>query len=104
MSSLELAALHEKSGVVQYLSSLPQCSREDRINALELLGTASLFKTNSDIQKARQYFEKAMQERQKDPVKIKPKCLDVLVSDILNKEQCKTLYDLEKMKDDEFAL
>ena len=45
-----------------------------------------------------------MQERQKDPVKIKPKRLDVLVSDIPNKEQCKTLYDLEKMKDDEFAL
>ena len=49
ITPLMKAALNSKTDMVEYLSSLPECGREDRIDALELLGTSFLFKRNSDI-------------------------------------------------------
>ena len=62
-----IAAMNGEIDMVEYLSTLSECSREDRIDALELLGTSFLFEANSNISKAYRYFKKAMEERYKDP-------------------------------------
>ena len=106
LTPLTMAALNGKVGMVEYLSTLPECSREDRIDAMELLGTSFLFKSNADIFKSSHCFETAMQERYNDPNEKIPKRL-VPVPSILvftEKEECKTLYELQEIRENELAL
>ena len=76
MTPLIIAAECGKCDVVDYMTSLPDCRREDKIEALELLG-ASLAndKENYDIVKSYKYLRKAMKERHKDPDKVIEKVL-----------------------------
>ena len=106
ITPLMKAVLNSKTDMVEYLSSLSECGREDRIDALELLGTSFLFKRNSDILKSSHSFETAMQERYKDPDEILPKRVVPMTSilAITGKEECGTLFELEEIREDELAL
>ena len=75
------------------LESLPECQREDQINALELLGTAFLFKEKSSISEAYHYFEKALQERYHCK-----KRLVSMTSLITRTAECQTLNELKKLR------
>ena len=106
MTPLMMAAVNDKIDVVDYLSSLPECSREEHVDALELLGTSFLFKINSYMLKSYHFFETAIYERYKDPDEIIPKRFNTTASieAITGKEECKTLYELEEIREDELAL
>ena len=104
LTPLMMAAVNGKSDMVEYLSTLPECSREDRIDALELLGTSFLFKTNSNISKAYRFFKKAMQERFEDPDEIIQKNCVPMTSIIIGTAECISLHELEEIRDDELAL
>ena len=49
VTPLMKAAVNGKTDVVDYFSTLAECSREDRIDAMELLGTSYLFREDSDF-------------------------------------------------------
>ena len=103
---LMMAALHGKTKVVEYFISLPDCSRNEHVDALELLGTSFLFTRNPDIEKAYDYFNTAMYERHTISDQIVPKQL-IPTSSILaitEKEECVTLNELEEIRDDGLAL
>ena len=101
MTPLVIAAECGKSDVVDYMTSLPDCSREDKVEALELLG-ASLAndKENYDIVKSYKYLRKAMKERYKDPDNVIEKVLAPPVPAYDNRIECKTLGELKALKTD----
>ena len=96
LTPLMVAASNGKVEIVEYLSPLSECSREENIDVLELLGASFLLKTDFDILKVYQYFEQAMQERYKDPDEIIFKRHASQALTIINIVECKTLDDLQK--------
>ena len=104
MTPLMMAAINGKRETVEYLASLPECQREDQIDALELLGTAFLFKTKSSISEAYHYFEKAMQARYKYPDEIIKKRFVSMTSLITGTAECQSMNELGDIKYDELAL
>lgn len=105
MTPLIIAAECGKADVVEYLTSLPACSREDKIDALELLGASfANDKENYDIVKAYKYLRKAMKERYKNPNHIIEKVLVPPVPAYENRIECKTLRELETIKNNQLAL
>ncbi|PVD19715.1 hypothetical protein C0Q70_20206 [Pomacea canaliculata] len=96
MTPLTIAAECGKEEVVEYLISLPDCTREEKIDALELLGASfANDKENYNLQKAYHYLHLAMIERYRDPRRIikKPKYLPVPAYE--NHIECQTLSELE---------
>ena len=73
LTPLMLAANNCKTVIVEYLSSLPECSRKDIIDANELLGSAWMFNKHYDLSEAHHYFQKAMHERFDNPDDYVPK-------------------------------
>ena len=100
------AAINGKTNVVDYLSTLTECSREDRIDMLELLGTSDLFQKDSDILEAHSHLMAAMQERYKVQNEIIPKRVPPLssIQAITGKKECETLSELKDLRDDEMSL
>ena len=107
LTPLMLAAMNGNTETVEYLSMLPECRREDYINATELLGASFMFtrKHRKDISKAYYYFQTAMQERFKDSDNIIPKrIVPPLLSVLLDTEECTTLSQLKDIRGNELAL
>ena len=98
------AALCGKCNMVEYFLSLPDCQREDKIDALELLGTSFLFKANSDHSKAYLYFKKAMQERYKPSYEIIKKQFVAMTTIIIGTAECQTFNDLDEIENDELSM
>ena len=104
MTPLMMAAMNQKCSIVEYLSLLPECHLEDQIDALELLGTAFLFKAPSDLSKAYHFFERAMQERYNNPYELSLKHTIAITSIITGTTECQTVKDLEEIKNDQLAM
>ena len=105
ITPLIIAAECGKESVVDYLTSLPDCSREDKIDALELLGASfANDKENYDIIKSYKYLKKAMKERYKDPDNVIEKVLAPPVPAYDNRIECRTLPELEGIQRDDLTL
>ena len=98
------AAMNSKTEIVEYLLTLPECSRHDRIDAIELLGTSFMFKEHPYTSKTYSYFQKAMQEQYEDQDDIIPKHVVSEISVIFDTKECMSLIELAEIRDDELAL
>ena len=100
------AAINGTTDMVDYLSTLAECSRETHINALELLGTSYLFQKDTDILKAHDHFMTAMQERYKDTNDVIPKRVPPMssIQSITGTKECKTLSELIDLRDNKLSL
>ncbi|XP_050401288.1 protein fem-1 homolog B [Patella vulgata] len=105
MTPLIVAAECGKFEVVEYLVSLPECSREEKIDALELLGASfANDKENYDISKAFHYLTLAMSERFRDKNNPIPKPKYPPVPAYNNRFECQTPAELQKIEKDFGAL
>ena len=105
LTPLLLASNHCKISLVEDLIKRPECSREQRIDALELLG-ASLFLigTVPEDRAAFQYIKRGMEERfqnTSDPILKQPL---QPVKAYQNKIECQTLEELVQIESDIDAL
>ena len=78
--------------VVEYLSNKPGCSRQEKIEALELLGASYMDLHCWDMSQAYAYLKTAMEERYKYSVN---KIIERPISAYENRRECQTLDDLE---------
>ena len=85
VTPLMTAAINGNPEIVRYLSTLSECSREDQITVMELLGTSFMFKERADISRTYHYFRKAMEERFRDPDDIIPKLIGPTVSPMIQR-------------------
>ncbi|KAK7501623.1 hypothetical protein BaRGS_00007054 [Batillaria attramentaria] len=105
MTPLTIAAECGKEEVVEYLISLPDCTREEKIDALELLGASfANDKENYNLGKAYYYLHLAMRERHLDANNIIPKPEYPPVTAYENHRECQTLEDLEAIHHNSAAI
>nr|AIG62901.1 feminization-1b [Sinohyriopsis schlegelii] len=105
MTPLIVASECGRADVVEYLVSQPECSRQQKIDALELLGASyANDKENYDIAKAFTYLKKGMEERfsHEKEIFFKPKCVTVPAYD--NRIECQNLRELEAIQRDYDAI
>lgn len=105
LTPLLLASNHCKISLVEDLIKRPECSREQRIDALELLG-ASLYLTGTapEERAAFQYIKRGMEERfqnTSDPILKQPL---QPVKAYQNKMESQTLEELAQIERDIYAL
>jgi len=105
LTPLLLASNHHKISLVEDLINRPECSREQRIDALELLG-ASLYLTGTrnEGEAAFQYIKRGMEERfqnTSDPILKQPL---QPVKAYQNKIESQTLEELAQIESDVDAL
>ncbi|ROT76986.1 protein fem-1 homolog B [Penaeus vannamei] len=96
MTPLIAAAERTRADVVEYLISRPDVTREEKVDALELLGASyASDKDNYDIELAYKYMMLGMKERYSDEDNIirKPKTEPVPAYE--NRIECETVEELE---------
>ncbi|KAK3097697.1 hypothetical protein FSP39_012220 [Pinctada imbricata] len=99
MTPLLVASECGKCDIVKYFVSLPDCTKEEKVTAFELLGASfANDKENYDIIKAYQYLEAGMIERYNDPDNIIPKPYYPPVPAYNNHKESETLGELRAMK------
>lgn len=99
MTPLIAASERTRSDVVEYLISRPDVTREEKVDALELLGASfASDKDNYNIELAFKYMMKGMKERYSDPEAIiyKPKVEPVAAYE--NRIECETIRELESIR------
>ena len=101
ISPLMHAAAIGNVDVVEYLSKLPECSRQEKIEALELLGASYLDPYKWNKAKAYTYLRTAMEERYNLSV---DKVIESPIPAYDNRKECQTLSELESIKDSDKAL
>lgn len=105
MTPLLVASESGKANVVEYFISRPECSRENKIEALELLGASfANFKENYDISKAFLYLRRAMLDRFSDEDNVVRKPVYGPVPAYDNRRECKTVTELDAIERDFNAL
>ena len=106
VTPLMKAAVNGHKQVIDHLSALAGCSKEDRIDVWELLGTFYLFQEHSDLSEAHRHLMMAMQERYKDQHEITPKRIPPISSihAITGKKECGTLSEVTDLRDDKLSL
>ena len=94
-----------KIEMVEWFINRPECSKEQRIDALELLGATIANGPHSyDIQRAFNFMKRGMEERYEDPScpflkkKMEP------VEAYQNRTESQTLEELSLLKDDDHAI
>ena len=94
-----------KIEMVEWFISRPECSKEERIDALELLGATIANDSKAyDIEKAFSFMKRGMEERYEDPScpllkkKMEP------VEAYQNRTESQTLEELSLLKDDDHAI
>ena len=105
MTPLTIAAECGKEDVVEYFITLPDITREEKIDALELLGASyANDKENYNMQRAFYYLRYAMAERHKIPQRIirKPDYPPVPAYD--NRRECQTIGELDAIQQNNSAL
>ena len=90
--------------IVEYLITETECTKEDRIDALELLGATIANHKSRDIKKAFSYMKRGMEMRYEDPVhpllrkKMEP------VEAYQNRKESQTLEELALLEGDDHAI
>lgn len=99
MTPLMVAAECAQAEVVEYLTNTKECELMEKIDAFELLGaTFANDKEHYDLSKSYQYLNKGMVERFSDPENTVEKVLPAPVPAYHNHVECKTLHDVEAIK------
>ena len=104
MTPLRMAIVNGHYSTAHYLSSLPQCTREDRIDACELRGASYIFGSYPRLSEAYHLFERAMKRRFAYSNDIFKKRVVAMTSIITGTAECQTLDELKEIEDDEIAL
>lgn len=105
MTPLLSAAERTKSEVVEYLIRKSWCSKEESVEALELLGASyANDKDSYSLEKAFYYLHWAMLERCNHPELYPPKIILPPIPAYDNHVECQTLSELEAIKNNSNAL
>ena len=90
--------------IVEYLINRPECTKEDRIDALELLGATIANDKSRDIKKAFSYMKRGMEKRYEDPVHPLLKKKMEPVEAYQNRKESQTLEELALLEGDDHAI
>jgi len=105
MTPLDIAAESGRANVVEYFITQSACSRLTRVEALELLGASyANDKDNYDIVKCYHYLWLAMYERFFDADDPLPKAVLAPIAAYDNRVECRSVAELELIKNDADAL
>lgn len=105
MTPLYIAAESGRAAIVEYFISQPNCSKLEKVEALELLGASfANDKDNYDINKCYHYLWYAMQERYSDNENLLLKKVLPPIEAYENRVECETVAQLEALKHDANAL
>ena len=104
MTPLMIAADLSNIEVVEYLMSLPDCTRKEKITALELLATSFVDRKGYDADMSYMYLRQAMEERFRDPDNVIEKIICAPVPEYNNRIECVSLSELEAIRHDVHTL
>ena len=90
--------------IVEYLIKRPECTKEDRIDALELLGATIANDKSRDIKKAFSYMKRGMEMRYEDPVYVLLKKKMEPVEAYQNRKESQTFEELSLLEGDDHAI
>ena len=90
--------------IVEYLIKRPECTKEQRIDALELLGASIANDTSRDSKKAFSYMKRGMEERYEDPAHPLLKKKMEPVEAYQNRKESQTLEELALLEGDDHAI
>ena len=90
--------------IVEYLVKRPECTKEDRIDALELLGATIANDKSRDIKKAFSYMKRGMEMRYEDPVHLLLKKKMEPVEAYQNRKESQTFEELSLLEGDDHAI
>ena len=90
--------------MVEYLINRPECTKEQRIDALELLGATIANDKSRDIKKAFSYMKRGMEMRYEDPVHPLLKKNMEPVEAYQNRKESQTLEELALLEGDDHAI
>ena len=90
--------------IVEYLIKRPECTKEQRIDALELLGATIANNKSRDIKKAFSYMKRGMEERFEDPAHPLLKKKMEPVEAYQNRKESQTLEELALLEGDDHAI
>ena len=90
--------------IVEYLIKRPECTKEQRIDALELLGASIANDGYRDIKKAFSYMKRGMEERYEDLAHPLLKKKTEPVEAYQNRKESQTLEELALLEGDDHAI
>ena len=90
--------------IVEYLINRPECTKEQRIDALELLGATIANYKSRDINKAFSYMKRGMEMRYEDPAHPLLKKKMEPVEAYQNRKESQTLEELALLEGDDHAI
>ena len=90
--------------IVEYLIKRPECTKEQRIDALELLGATIANDKSRDIKKAFSYMKRGMEMRHEDPAHPLLKKKMEPVEAYQNRKESQTLEELALLEGDDHAI
>ena len=90
--------------MVEHLINRPECTKEDRIDALELLGATIANDKSRDIKKAFSYMKRGMEMRYEDPVHPSLKKKMEPVEAYQSRRESQTLDELALLEGDDHAI
>ena len=106
LTPLLVASNYCKIEMVEYFIKRPECTKEQRIDALELLGAtiANNGRNVYDIEKAFSYMKRGMEERYEDPSHPLLKKKMEPVEAYQNRKESQTLEELALLEGDDHAI
>ena len=105
LTPLLVASSYCKIEMVEYFIKRPECTKEQRIDALELLGaTIANDPDGYDIEKAFSYMKRGMEERYEDPSHPLLKKKMEPVEAYQNRKESQTLEELALLEGDDHAI
>ena len=106
MTPLLAAAQHGHLYMVEYLISLRELvTRQERIDALELLGARFVYRQPQDLQRALKLWKRAMEERHEDGAIVIPKAIDKSpISAYINMQEVESVTQLEQIVSDQDSM
>ena len=90
--------------MVEHIINRPECTKEQRIDALELLGATIANDKSCDINKAFSYMKRGMEERYEDPAHPLLKKKMEPVEAYQNRKESQTLEELALLEGDDHAI
>ena len=105
LTPLLVASNHCKIEMVEYFIKRPECTKEERIDALELLGASIANDPDAyDIRRAYSYMKRGMEERYEDPSHPLLKKKMEPVEAYQNRKESQTLEELALLEGDDHAI
>ena len=90
--------------MVEYIVTRPECAKETRVEALELLGATIATDSDDDIEKAFSYMKRGMEERYEDLSCLLLKKKMEPVEAYQNRTESQTLEELSLLEGDDHAI